>query len=88
MATSIVEFSQAHVCLINFSFACQNGHNQELEAPLCSGCDLCRQKGKCPMHHSNGEDSQEYHYEIRSLAAIEEALRNAEAETVQDVGQV
>jgi hypothetical protein len=40
------------------------------------------------MHHSNGEDSQEYHYEIRSLAAIEEALRNAEAETVQDVGQV
>ena len=58
------------------------GHNQELQTPLRSGRFLCRQKGACQMHHSNGEDSQEYHYEIRSLAAIKEALQNAEAETV------
>ena len=34
------------------------------------------------MRHGNGEDSQEYHYEIRSFAAIEETLQNVEVETV------
>ena len=75
--------------LINFcSFACQTGHNQDLEAPLRSGCNLCRQKGKCRCITAMGKTRKSITTRSRSLAAIEEALRNAEAETVQDVGQV